>query len=204
LRAGARAFPGPSLACRRGYGSLRILPGATGANVASRGDGPEAAAAMTLDELETWLVHKIAGIYHHTVHRSLGKAPITAWAEGMVSLPVPHRHPPEPDRFYLDFLPFKRRLIQRDGLSLFNITYSDGVISTFLAKPKQKVIVRYDPRDLSQVYVRDEEGMYWSIPYSDRRLPAVTLSDVNAASKRLHAAEKRNVNQRQIFASIDE
>jgi hypothetical protein len=52
--------------------------------------------------------------------------------------------------------------------------------------------------------VTGAEGMYWSIPYSDRRLPAVTLSEVNATSKRLHAVGERNVNQRQIFASIDE
>jgi hypothetical protein len=50
------------------------------------------------------------------------------------------------------------------------LQYPDGVLSTFLRKPRQLVIVRYDPRDMSQVYLRDEDGSYWSIPLSDQRL----------------------------------
>jgi putative transposase len=185
-------------------GALRILPGSTGPSVAQRGDDPETTAAMTLDELETWLLHQIAGVYHHTVHRSLGKTPLMAWNEAIASLPLPHRHPRDADRFYLDFLPFKLRTIQRDGISLFNITYSDAVISTFLAKPREKFMVRYDPRDLSRVYLRDHDGTYWSIPYSDRRLPAVTLAEVKAASSRLHKDGEKNINYRHVFDSIDQ
>ena len=164
----------------------------------------KATAAMTMDELETWLVHQIAGVYHHTVHRGLGMAPITAWNAAVARLETPHRRPPDEDRFYLDFLPFERRTIQRSGISLFNITYSDGVLSTFLAKPRQLFTVRYDPRDLSRVYLRDPDGTYWPIPYSDRRLPAVTLSEVKAASRRLRASGEMHVTQRRLFASMDE
>jgi putative transposase len=155
-------------------GALRILPGATGRSVAERDRDPAAAAAMTLYELETWLLHQIVGVYHHSVHRSLGKSPISAWNDAVAGLPAPHRHPSDLDRFLLDFLPFRERTIQRNGISLFNITYSDGVLSTFPARQRQKFIVRYDPRDMSRVYLRDEEGQYWPIPYSDRRLLIAT------------------------------
>ena len=164
-------------------GALRLRPGATGRSVAERDRDPAATAAMTLDELETWLVHQIAGVYHHGVHRGLGKAPIAAWTEAMARLPDPHRQPQDPDRFLLDFLPFRHRTVQRSGISLFNIIYSDGVLSTFPVGRRQRFIVRYDPRDMSQVYLRDEEGQYWPIPYSDRRLPAVSLSEIQAASR---------------------
>ena len=184
-------------------GAVRLLPGATGRSVADRQNDPESTAAMTMDELETWLVHQIAGVYHHTVHRGLGMAPIIAWNAAVARLATPHRQPPDEERFYLDFLPFERRTIQRSGISLFNITYSDGVLSTFLAKPRQLFTVRYDPRDLSRVYLRDPDGTYWPIPYSDRRLPAVTLAEVRAASRRLHAAGEKYVTQRQLFASMD-
>lgn len=184
-------------------GALCILPGATGGSVADRPENPENTAAMTMDELETWLVHQIAGVYHHSLHRGLGMAPIMAWTEAMARLPIPHRHPHDSDRFFLDFLPFKRRTIQRDGISLFNVTYSDGVLSTFLAKPRQQFIVRYDPRDMSQIYLRDDDGSYWPIPYSDRRLPPATLWEIKAASERLRAAGYRDLNQRLIFASIE-
>jgi putative transposase len=182
-------------------GALRILPGATGRSVAERGVDPAGTAVLSLDELETWLVHQIAGVYHHTLHRSLDRPPITAWREAVAQLPVPHRHPDDKERFYRDFLPFRRR---RSGVQLFNVTYSDGILATLLAKPRQKYVVRYDPRDMSQVYLRDHDGTYWPIPYSDRRLPAVTLSELRAASRRLRASGEKTVTQRRIFASIDE
>jgi putative transposase len=141
-------------------GALRLLPGATGRSVAERGPDAEVTAAMTLDELENWLVHQIAGVYHHTQHRGLGTAPITAWAATVARSSTPPRLPQDLDRFYLDFLPFRRRTIQREELALFNLQYSDDVLSTLLRKPRQLVIVRYDPRDMSQVYLRDEDGSY--------------------------------------------
>jgi len=185
-------------------GALRLLPGATGRSVAERGPDPEVTAAMTLDELEKWLVHQIVGIYHHTQHRGLGMPPITAWANAVHRSSAPPRLPQDLERFYLDFLPFRRRTIQREGLALFNLRYSDGVLSTFLRKPRQLVIVRYDPRDMSQVYLRDEDGSYWPIPLSDRRLPAVTLAEVKAASRRLTEAGERYPSQRRIFEAIED
>jgi putative transposase len=184
-------------------GALRILPGATGRSVAERGDDPEGTAVLSLDELETWLVHQIAGVYHHTIHSSLGRPPITAWREAVALLPVPHRHPDD-ERFYRDFLPFRRRIIERSGVQLFNVTYFDGILATLLARPRQQYVARYDPRDMSQVYLRDHDGTYWSIPYSDRRLPAITLAELRAASRRLCASGEKGVTQRRIFASIDE
>jgi hypothetical protein len=56
-------------------GAVRLLPGATGRSVADRRQDPEARAAMTLDEFETWLLHQVAGVYHHSVHRILGRRP---------------------------------------------------------------------------------------------------------------------------------
>ncbi|WP_051418236.1 Mu transposase C-terminal domain-containing protein [Roseomonas gilardii] len=187
-------------------GALRILPGATGRGVAERNRDPGATATMTLSELETWLLHQIFGVYHHSIHRGLGKSPISAWNDAVAALPVPHRHPSDPDRFLLDFLPFRERTIQRNGISLFNVTYSDGVLSTFPARQQQKFIIRYDPRDMSRVYLRDADGQYWPIPYSDRRLPPVSLTELRAASRHLYlpaarlrlnraAARGRNQNQ---------
>jgi putative transposase len=185
-------------------GALRLLPGATGSNVGDRPEDPEAAAVMTLDELEIWLIHQIAGIYHNTCHRSLRCTPITAWNEAVAKLSAPHRLPEDRDAFFRDFLPFRLRTVQRQGVSLFGITYSDGILSTLLAKPRQKFVVRYDPRDMSRVYLRDPDGVYWPIPYSDRRQPPVTLAEIRAASRRVRAAGEEYATQRQLFASMAE
>ena len=146
-------------------GAVHLLPGSTSSNTVERGDyDSEATAVMTMADLETWLVHQIAGVYHHTVHRALGKAPITVWTEAMAEAGRPLRTAPDEDRFYLDFLPFRKRTVQRGGVAMFNINYSDGVLSTLLAKPSQLFTVRYDPRDMSRIYLRDPEGTYWPIP----------------------------------------
>jgi putative transposase len=185
-------------------GAVHLLPGSTFSNTLQRGVyDSEAAAVMTMAELETWLVHQIAGVYHHSVHRAIGKAPITAWTEAMAQLSRPMRTAPDEDRFYLDFLPFRKRSVQRGGIALFNISYSDSVISTFLSSPRQQFLIRYDPRDMSQVYLRDSDGAYWPIPYSDRRLPAVTLSEINAVRRQLLDAGHKRLTQSQVFEALD-
>jgi putative transposase len=80
-------------------GGLRLLPGYTGPSVEERGHAPEETAVMTMDELESWLMHQIAGVYHQTVHRCLGVAPITAWTQAVARMKAPHRHPSDGNRF---------------------------------------------------------------------------------------------------------
>ncbi len=54
-------------------GKVHLLPGTTFSNVQEKGDlKPDATAAMTLDEVERWLGHAIAGVYHRELHRSYG------------------------------------------------------------------------------------------------------------------------------------
>ena len=88
-------------------GAIHLLPGSTSRNFVEKGAyDAEAAAVMTMADLEAWLIHQIAGVYHHSVHRGIGVAPITAWTQAMEQRPPP-RMPPDPDRLYLDFLPFE-------------------------------------------------------------------------------------------------
>ena len=76
------------------------------------------------------------------------------------------------------------------------------MLSTFLAKRNQTFTVRYDPRDMSTVYLRDPDGGYWPIPYSDRRLPAVTLSELNLARRQLLNAGHKRLTQGQLFEAL--
>jgi len=61
-------------------GKVHLLPGSTFSDVRAKGDlDPAKSAAMTLDELQRWLVHAIAGEYHNTVHRTIHRPPLAAW-----------------------------------------------------------------------------------------------------------------------------
>ena len=161
-------------------GKVHLLPGTTFSDVRVKGDlDPQKTAAMTIDELERWLAHAIAGIYHCTVHRALGTTPLAAWERGILGdADTPGRGEPVsvPDerRFLIDFLPIERRLIRREGISLHSIHYWSNVLTTWIGE-RQKMIVRYDPRDLSRIYLLGPDGRYYDLSYRDVRRPPITL-----------------------------
>jgi putative transposase len=78
--------------------------------------------------------------------------------------------PDQPEQFALSFLPFERRTLRRDGLHLFNIRYWDSVLPV-IVKLGEPVLVRYDPRNLSKVYVAGSDERYHPIPYADLTMP---------------------------------
>ena len=86
----------------------------------------------------------------------------------------------------VSFLPFEQRKLRRDGLHLFNIRYWDPALPA-LAQPGESLMVRYDPRNLSKVYVAARDGRYHPVPYADLGLPPITLWEQRAAIARLHA-----------------
>ena len=63
---------------------MHLLPGTTFSNVAQRGDyDSDGSAALTLDELETWLWRFIAGDYNVRIHSATGRPPLEPpWTQG--------------------------------------------------------------------------------------------------------------------------
>ena len=139
-------------------GEVHLLPGTTFSNIAKRGDyNSERHAAMTLKELDHWLAIQIVGQYHHAIHRTLGRPPLAVWNELTATGDVVLRLPADQKRFYCDFLPYAERRIGRDGIHLFNIRYLDNVLTYWAGRSGEKFIVRYDPRNLSTVFVQSPE-----------------------------------------------
>jgi len=162
---------------------------------------------MTIDELERWLAHAIAGIYHCTVHRALGTTPLAAWERGILGdADTPGRGEPVsvPDerRFLIDFLPIERRLIRREGISLHSIHYWSNVLTTWIGE-RQKMIVRYDPRDLSRIYLLGPDGRYYDLSYRDVRRPPITLWEQRLALKRLREEGSLEMDEGAIFRTIE-
>jgi putative transposase len=189
-------------------GKVHLLPGTTFSNVAAKGDyDSEKHAAVTLDELERWLVHAITGVYHREVHRTLGTTPLAAWERGISgdATTLGRGKPvavPDPHRFLIDFLPIERRLIRRDGISLHSVSYWSDILRVWVGMP-EKMIVRYDPRNLSRIYVLGPDGRYYDIPYRDLRRPPITLWEQRLALKRLHEEGRSHVDERAIFRTIE-
>jgi len=188
-------------------GKVHLLPGTTFSNTEAKGNAtPEKSAAMTLQELERWLTHAIVGVYHREVHRSLGIPPLIAWeqksreraASGGAAPPAV----PNPLRFFIDFLPLERRLIRRDGVSLHSIRYWSDVLKTWLGEP-QKRIIRYDPRDLSRIYLLGPDHTYYDLSYRDLRHPSISLWEQRLALKRLRDEGSAHVDEHAIFRAVD-
>ena len=110
---------------------------------------------------------------------------MAAWQAGIGKTKTPLRYPADETDFFLNFLPAVPRQVRRDGIRLYNIRYWDKVLSPWAGRLKQPLLVKYDPRNLSRVYVRDLEGRHWPIPYADLRQPPVALWELEGARKQL-------------------
>jgi putative transposase len=189
-------------------GKVHLLPGTTFSNVSAKGDyDSEKHAAVTLDELERWLVHAITGVYHREVHRAVGIPPLTAWQRGLSgdATTLGRGKPvavPDPHRFLIDFLPIERRLIRREGISLHSVSYWSDVLRVWIGL-SQKMIVRYDPRNLSRIYLLGPDGRYYDIPYKDVRRPPITLWEQRLALKRLREEGRSHIDESAIFRTIE-
>jgi putative transposase len=180
---------------------VHALPGTTFSNVAQRGDYPsEQRAVLTLHEFERVLALEVLGPYHNDVHTALQRTPAAAWAAWIAAGGQPVI-PADPAAFLRDFLPFKERVVGRQGLRLFGIHYYDGGLASLIGTGT-KLRVKYDPRDLSAVFAEMPGGGYLRVPYADLARPAITLWEHGHAVRTLRAEGRKTIDEQAIFAAI--
>ena len=166
-------------------GRVHLLPGTTGSNPQDKGAYPaESESALTMAELERWLTIEICEQYHRRIHRGLRRSPLAAWQDALRQAGAGLGALPDQPEQALSFLLFEQRTLRRDGLHLFNSRYWDSVLPV-IVKPGESVLVRYDPRNLSKVYVAGPDDRYHPIPYADLTLPPITLWEQRAAMAKL-------------------
>ena len=182
---------------------IHTLPGTTYSNPRERGDyRSEAAACLTLKELEYWLAIEICVHYHGGIHETLGTSPLVAW-ETAVQRGIRQLMPRDARRFYIGFLPVEDRTFRRTGIHLEKIRYWSDALPA-VAKYKDRLVVRYDPRNMSRIFVRGPGSTdYLDVPYADIRYPAVSLHEVLDARARLRAQGRKRISDHHIFQAID-
>jgi putative transposase len=144
-----------------------LLPGTTFSNIRERGDYDSAGKArLTLAEFRQWMTQKVCRFYHVRRHRSLGLAPLVAWERGwmddsgkLVSPPLLSR----PLDFRMDFLPYEFRRVRRTGIEFNKSRYWHDDLAPMLNLPDE-VMVRYDPREPGQIWVRRQDGVLVTVP----------------------------------------
>lgn len=144
-------------------GRVHAFPGSTSSNVVARGNyDSEATAILSFREFERILALEVLGPYHNEIHSGLGRTPATAWADGVSNMNL--RAPSDAAALLLDFLPFEERIIRRDGVRMFGIVYQDGALAHLVDHGPGKLRVKYDPRDLSAVFVELPTGGHVRVP----------------------------------------
>jgi hypothetical protein len=157
---------------------------------------------LTFQEFERILTLEVLGPYRNEIHAALGRTPGAAWAESASS--ATRRDAKDAAALLRDFLPFEERLVRRDGIRLFNIRYQHGALAHLVDHGVGKLRVKYDPRNLSAVFVEPPAGEHIRVPYADLgRLP-ITLWEHREATQRLRAEGRRSVDEHTIFAAVAE
>jgi putative transposase len=183
-------------------GKVHLLPGTTYSGIDEKGAiDPQKTAAMTIDEVERWLGHAIAGVYHRNLHQGIGTTPIAAWERG-IAAGVQQCTVSDPRRFLIDFLPIERRLVRREGVLLNSIAYWSDVLRGWVGEPTP-MIVRYDPRDLSRIYLQGPDNVYYDLAYRDIRRPPISEWENRRAKKRLRDEGYAHVDEGAIFRTIN-
>lgn len=195
------------------------LPGTTFSSVHDKLDyDSEGRAVMTFSALEKWFTLFILGVYHQQPHDGNdGLPPIVKWERGIYGTEttrgtgIPMRVPGE-ERLKIDFMPFVMRTVQEYGIRLMGIPYWTDTLRRFIhaADPKarnlkQEYVCRYDPRDLSKIWMFDPESeKYIEIPYRDLSRPPISLWELKDAKRHLREESMSVTNEELIFKTIDQ
>jgi putative transposase len=143
----------------------RLLPGNTYSDMLGRRPkAAESTASLTLGDYRFFLRQEIER-YHCRNHRTLGVSPKSAWerawkrGKGAETPPLPN----DRQRFLIDFLPVRARVVTREGIEIEGLHFSDQRLQCEI-DPAVKRVVRIDPRDISRVYLESSAGAYLPVP----------------------------------------
>jgi putative transposase len=153
---------------------------------------------MTLRELERWIGWEIAGHYRQRIHAGLHRPPIAVWRENEerrnFCLPVDRL------QFWISFLPEDERTLRRDGTHFCNIRYWSEALAADVGQISGKLLINYDPRDLSRIFVRRPSGQFVAARYRNLSWPA-TMGEQKAAIRQLKAQGRREIDETMIFTT---
>jgi putative transposase len=174
------------------------LPGGTFSNIFDKGKyDSEKESTMTIDELEKWYLDFVINMYHKTEHTSLGMSPEEKFYQGLYgvgedkSIPFLPVVPADTLKLRMALLPAINRTVQKNGITIDYITYFCETLRKWIIPTQYKklrpdlensVVCRRDPRDISKLYVYDEDIKdYITVPYADIRRPKMNLSELRSA-----------------------
>ena len=145
---------------------------------------------LTLDQLDRELRRLIVGDYNHRIHSETGKTPTDAWInDGWMP-----RLPESLD--LLDGLLLtvaKTRVVRRDGIHFQGLRYIAPTLAGYVG---ESVVIRYDPRDISEIRVIHHNQFICKAVDPDHQNTTIGLKEIQAARTAQRRQLRRGINER--------
>lgn len=155
----------------------------------TRGYTPPA-PVLTLKELDAAIGRFIIEDYHQRKHPEIKATPHQAWV-GDGWLP---RLPATMDELNLLLLTVaKPRIVHRDGVHFQGLRYVSPLLAAYVREP---VIVRYDPRDITEIRIFHKNQFICKAVDPDHETSTLTLKDIQAARSARRRELRGQINQR--------
>jgi len=145
------------------------LPGTTFGNPIKRGDyDPKKRAMIDFDLLVEGLHQYVIDIYHQRFHRGLRDVPLAAWRNATKTHPV--SLPPSVRDLVILTAKVASKPLHHYGIELNHLRYNSFELARLRPAKghEKKFTVRYDPSDLSKLWVLDDAlGIFLEVPSTD-------------------------------------
>jgi putative transposase len=145
--------------------------GTTFSNIFDRhGYDPQKTAVISFSKFMEMLHIWIVDLYHQSYHRGLKDIPAHVWRRGIENYPPALPRRVEDLRVMLGHI--EHRVIGPSGIELFTLYYNCEELAVLRRRPKgmkEKFAVKYDPSDISTIYVYDRQpDKYIPVPALDQ------------------------------------
>lgn len=191
------------------------IPGTTFSNIQQKGEiNPDKNASMTFSEFERFLVIFITKVYHKRLHEGIKMSPEQLWDIGIFGDEAPIGLPPkpsDPQSILIDFLPYFKRTIQKNGINIEGLNYYDYVLRSKIHEideetgKKKQFICKRDPRNIKFIWFYDDNvQQYYKISVADQSLPNMTLWEYDLIKRNLYDKGIQNINHAQIIEAHEE
>lgn len=159
------------------------------------GDAVRGTPSLTLEQLDQQLREFLLGHYHHRVHSATGTTPLERWAAGAF---IP-RWPESLEQLDLLLLTVVTpRVVHPDGLHFQGLRYVDPMLAAYVG---ERVVLRYDPRDLAEVRVFHQDRFLCRAICDELANQTVSLLEIQRARRARRRELRSLLTDRQRSAS---
>lgn len=194
---------------------LHTLPGTTQSNISKRGNyDSEGKAVLTIRALEKILVSKICVEYHNQ-RLNGGLTPLQHFELAVKNenyfsdrFQRAYTTRQEKDDLRISLLPLKLVTVQKYGIQLDRLRYSDAILGKWVAEANPnredgKYLVRRDPTDYSTIYfLHPERKRYFPIGFANPSNPRFGEYEYRAAVSELNKEQAGEISEEAIVAHI--